>query len=170
MTLLPLLSAPPIIQVHVICAILAVVMGPPALVRRSRDRWHRGLGQVWVAAMAGTAVTSFFINEARIVGPFSAIHVLSVITLAGLWQGVSAARAGRIAEHRVVMLRLYTFAVLTAGTFTLLPGRRMSESLFPAAPWAGFIAVSVVAALGIWLVWRAGVGPWWGRGKAGQSE
>lgn len=153
-TLAPLMDAPPVIQVHVVCALLALVLGPLALMRRSRDRWHRLLGRVWVAVIAGTALTSFFINEARLVGPFSVIHVLSVITLAGLWQGVAAARAGRIAEHRVVMLRLYSFAILVAGTFTLMPGRRMSLTLFPEAPVAGFVAAAGMAALGGWLLWR----------------
>jgi len=155
MTLTPLLSASPVIQAHVICAILAIVLGPVALLRRSRDRWHRRLGQAWVAAMAGTALTSFFINEIRTIGPFSAIHILSVITLVSLWEGVAAARAGRIAEHRVAMLRLYTIAIAIAGVFTLMPGRRMSETLFATAPWTGFAGVAVVAALGMWLAWRS---------------
>lgn len=166
MTLAPILSASPVIQVHVICAILAVLLGPLALLRRSRDRWHRRLGQAWVAAMAGTALSSFWINEARMLGPFSVIHLLSVATLWGLWEGVAAARAGRIAQHRVIMLRLYGFAILVAGTFTLMPGRRMSETLFPGAPMAGFVAVAAVAALGLWLIWR---GPP-GGGKAMRSE
>lgn len=154
MTLSPLLSAPPVIQVHVICAILAVILGPLALLRRSRDRWHRWLGRAWVGAMAGTALSSFLINEGRMVGPFSPIHLLSVVTLVGLWQGVVAARAGRIADHRAAMLRLYSLAILVAGAFTLLPGRRMSESLFPSAPLAGFVGVAAIAALGLWLIWR----------------
>lgn len=160
MTLTPLLTAPPFIQVHVICAILAIVLGPAALLRRSRDRWHRQLGRAWVAAMAGTAMTSFFINEIRILGPFSMIHFLSVITLVSLWEGVAAARAGRIAEHRKVMLRLYTLAIAITGVFTLMPGRRMSETLFPFAPWAGFVGAAVVATVAMWLVWRrAGMVP-----------
>ncbi len=164
-TLAPLMAASPVIQAHVVCALLAFVLGPAALMRRSRDRWHKILGRMWVAAMAGTALSSLLINEARVVGPFSAIHVLSVITLVGLWQGVAAVRAGRIAEHRTAMLRIYGFAILVAGTFTVLPGRRMSETLFPAAPVAGFMAVAVLAGLGLWLIWRAPVG----RRKAVQS-
>jgi uncharacterized membrane protein len=159
MTLTPLLSASPVIQAHVICAILAIFLGPVALLRRSRDRWHRRLGQAWVVAMAGTALTSFFINEIRTVGPFSMIHILSVLTVWGLWQGVQAARARRIAEHRFQMLWLYTVAIAIAGVFTLMPGRRMSETLFPAAPWAGFAGVAVVAAVGMRLAWQSTAAP-----------
>ena len=64
-----------------ICALLTIVIGPMARLRRSRDIWHRRLGRAWVAAMAGTALTSLFIAEARILGPFSVIHLLSVLTL-----------------------------------------------------------------------------------------
>jgi uncharacterized membrane protein len=150
----PILSAPPVIQAHVALALAALVLGPPAIFRRSRDIWHRRLGQAWVAAMAGAALTSFFITEARSFGPFSLIHLLSVLTLWGLWEGVSHARAGRIALHRRVMLQVYAYGIGVAGVFTLLPGRRMSETLFPASPWAGFAVAAVVAALGLWAIWR----------------
>lgn len=152
--LAPLLAAPPIIQVHVVLALAAVLLGPAALLRRSRDAWHRRLGQAWVAAMAGTALSSFFITEIRSFGPFSMIHILSVLTLFGLWEGVGHARAGRIADHRRAMLTVFSGAVGIAGLFTLLPGRRMSETLFPAAPWAGFVATAVVVFAGLALAWK----------------
>lgn len=150
----PLLAAPPILQAHVALALLAILLGPAALLRRSRDLWHRRLGQAWVVAMAGTALTSFFITEIRTIGPFSIIHVLSVLTLIGLWEGVAHARAGRIAEHRRTMLTVFSGAVGVAGLFTLLPGRRMSETLFPAAPWLGFAGMAVLVGLGLLLAWR----------------
>ncbi|NJM83345.1 MAG: DUF2306 domain-containing protein [Tabrizicola sp.] len=154
MSLDPLLAAPAIIQAHVVLALLAVLLGPAALLRRSRDIWHRQLGRAWVAAMAGTALTSFFITENRTLGPFSLIHVLSILTLVGLWEGVAQARAGRIAEHRRTMLTVFSGAVGVAGLFTLLPGRRMSDALFSAAPWFGFAGMAILVATGLVLAWR----------------
>jgi len=151
MTLLPLLNAPLIVQLHVAAALAALVLGPMAILRRSRDIWHRRLGRIWVAAMATTALSSLAIHEARQIGPFSVIHLLSVFTLWQLWQAVRHARAGRIAAHRGAMLGLYVYAIGVAGLFTLLPGRRMSLALFPGAPWAGFAMLATVLAAG--LVW-----------------
>jgi len=147
----------------VICALLAIVIGPMAILRRSRDIWHRRLGRAWVAAMAGTSLTSLFIAEARTLGPFSVIHLLSVLTLWGLWEGVSHARAKRITLHRAAMLSLYTYAIGIEGLFTLLPGRRMSGVLFPDALWAGFVAAAALLTLGI----EASV--WFGRAKGSGS-
>lgn len=149
MTLAPLLDASAVTQVHVAAAILALLSGPVAFLRRSRDRWHRGAGRVWVGAMAVAALSSFLIHEGRMLGPFSPIHLLSVITLVGLWQGVAHARAGRRADHARQMRLLLVLALILPGLFTLLPGRRMSDALFPAAPETGF---AIVAALAVALV------------------
>lgn len=154
MTLSPLLNAPPIIQLHVVAVCLAVILGPLAMLRRSRDIWHKVLGRAWVLAMGLTALSSFFIAEARTLGPFSPIHILSVLTLVGLWQAVALARAGRIAEHRKAMLSLFTNAIGIAGLFTLLPGRRISDTLFPATPWAGFIGAALLLVAVMLWPWR----------------
>jgi uncharacterized membrane protein len=39
-----LIAAGPVITLHVVAAILAVLLGPMALYRRSRDIWHRVAG------------------------------------------------------------------------------------------------------------------------------
>ena len=144
MTLYPILSAPIIIQLHVVGAICAIVLGPMALFRQSRDIWHRRLGYAWVMAIGFTTASSFWISEAPVIGPFSPIHALSIFTIYGLWRGISAARAGQIAAHREYMQGLYFWAMGVAGVFTFLPGRRMNTVFFDMAPMAGFIAVSVV--------------------------
>ncbi len=156
MTLAPLLTAPPIIQLHVIAVILALILGPLAMLRRSRDIWHKLLGRGWVLAMAVTALSSFLITDIRLIGRFSPIHILSVLTLFSLWQGVAHARAGRIGLHRQTMLSLYTYAIGIAGVFTMLPGRRMSDVLFGAAPWTGFFGMAILLlAVIIWQRHRA---------------
>ena len=79
----PLSSASLAIQIHVICAVPALVLGPVALFRASRDIWHKVAGRVWALSMIGLAGSSLFIHEARMFGPFSPIHLLSVITFIG---------------------------------------------------------------------------------------
>ena len=93
MTIDPILAAPLIVQLHVISAVSAVVLGPIALFRRSRDIWHRCAGKLWVGAMFSTAATSFGISAFPVLGPFSPIHVLSLLTIFGLWQGIAATLA-----------------------------------------------------------------------------
>jgi uncharacterized membrane protein len=156
MTLAPLLDAPALIQLHVAAALLSVVLGPVAVRRRSRDILHRVVGRVWVVSMAITAGSSFWISENPMIGPFSVIHILSVITLFGLVGAVHAIRAGDVARHGAIMRALYAQALMLAGAFTFLPGRRMSEAVFPGTPWLGLAAMLAVAAAAVWLLWRDG--------------
>jgi len=79
--------APIAIQLHVIAALCAVIIGPMELLRRSRDRWHKNFGYAWVITMAVTALSSFAIKAEIGPGPISPIHLLSVFTLLGLWKG-----------------------------------------------------------------------------------
>jgi uncharacterized membrane protein len=156
MNLDPLFDAPAVIQPHVAAALLSVVLGPVTVLRRSRDILHRTAGRVWVAGMAITAGSSFWISEMPMIGPFSVIHVLSVVTLFGLVNAVRAIRAGDVARHWAIMRALYAQALTLAGAFTFLPGRRMSEAVFPGMPLPGLAVMLVVAAVAVLLLWRDG--------------
>ncbi|MEM1378768.1 MAG: DUF2306 domain-containing protein [Pseudomonadota bacterium] len=157
MNLIPLFNASPIIQLHVIAAILGLLLGAYVLFRPKGTRLHKVLGRVWVAAAAVTALSSFFIWEIRLVGLFRPIHLLSVLTLVSLVVGVRAAMQGRIRAHERYMKSLYVTAFVITGAFTLLPGRMMNEVL--ATPVmrdlsiAGFILAA--AALVIRWIWRS---------------
>ena len=151
MSLEPILSAPIVVQIHVCCAVSAAILGPIALLRRSRDLWHRRVGTLWVAAMFLTAVSSFAISDFPVFGRFSPIHLLSCLTFLGLWQGVVAARRRDIARHQREMRTLYFWAMGVAGLFTFLPERRMNRVFFDAAPQQGFAFAAVI--IGAGLVW-----------------
>ena len=153
MTIQPFLAAGPTIQLHVVAAVLAIVLGPIALARRSRDRWHKRAGYAWVLSMAALAASGLFIHGIRMVGPFSPIHLLSLLTLWQLWQGVREARAGKVAAHRNRMQAVYVLALMLTGAFTLSPGRLMSRILFPETPVVAFVVVLALAGLGCawWL-------------------
>ncbi|MHB2166278.1 DUF2306 domain-containing protein [Alsobacter sp. R-9] len=125
MTLAPLLSASPVIQGHAFAALGALALSAHQFLGRPGTPVHRAVGMVWVALMAATALSSFWIHDLRMLGPFSVIHLLSVFVLTQLVRGVLAARAGRIEEHRRTMRGLFLYGLVVAGLFTLLPGRIM---------------------------------------------
>lgn len=138
-------DAPLAVQIHAISAVIAIILGPFVIWRRRRDTLHRVLGYVWVTEMATVALSSFWIVEARIIGPFSPIHLLSLWTLYVLWHGVAHARAGRVREHQGEMKGLYIYGMGIAGGLTFLPGRRLNTMLFGEAELLGLIVIALIA-------------------------
>ncbi|MDF1726617.1 MAG: DUF2306 domain-containing protein [Sulfitobacter sp.] len=129
MTLDPLLTAGTAVQIHTALALFAVLLTIAIFAVRRGTPLHRGLGRLWVAMMAVVAISSFWINEFRMVGPFSPIHLISIFVLVQLYFAVRAARRGDIRQHRRTMKSMVFGALILAGGFTLLPGRRMFEVL-----------------------------------------
>ena len=132
------------VVIHLAAALLAVVLGPLALLRRSRDIWHKRAGYLWVTAMAVTAASSFWLDAVVVplAGGFGIIHLLSVWVFWVLWQGVQAARRGDVATHQAQLQGLYWQGLLVAGAFTLFPGRKINDVLFSARPDMGYIAIA----------------------------
>lgn len=143
----PLISASLQVQIHVVAAVLSILIGPLALLRRSRDRVHKILGYGWVSAMSVTVASSFLIWDLRIFGPFSPIHILSVFTAVGLYQGVRYAVRRQARAHQRTMQQLYFWALGVAGTLSFMPGRIMNQLVFEGWQTAGFILVLSAAAL-----------------------
>jgi|SRR5688572_317704 uncharacterized membrane protein len=125
MTLAPLLAATPVIQVHALAAMAAFVLGLVQFAAPKGTLPHRTIGWIWVALMATVAVSSFWIHELRIVGPFSPIHLLSIFTLVTLPLAVLAAHRHQVARHRRAMIAIFVGGLLVAGAFTFVPGRIM---------------------------------------------
>jgi uncharacterized membrane protein len=123
-------DASTIIKLHIIAAFFALFIGAGQMVMRKGTRPHRLVGKMWVFAMVVVALSSFFIHEIRVIGNFSPIHLLSIITLIWLVFGVQAARKKQIKRHQIIMNSIYFFALIVTGFFTLLPGRLMHEILF----------------------------------------
>lgn len=146
MTLTPLLNADPIVQLHVVTALLAMVLGPFIFFRRKGNRTHKTLGYIWVSTMIIAIGSSYFIHQIRLWGPFSPIHLLTVYSTWALAQSVYFARQGNIRAHRAAMKGLYTGSLLIAGTLTLLPGRTLNKVLFGANGESGFyLALGAIA-------------------------
>lgn len=147
MSISPLLSATPAIQVHVATALVAVVLLPLTLFRRRRDRLHKISGYIWVTAMLVTSVLSFWINGIRLIGPFSPIHVLSGLVIFNVIWAMVEVRRRNIARHEVILKGTAFWSLGVAGLFTLLPGRMMGQIIFGEAQVTGFVAVFTLATL-----------------------
>lgn len=148
MSLTPLIEAPLPVQIHALSAIAALILGAVVLLRRKGTPLHKTMGRVWVVLMLVAAGSSIFINEMQLIGPFSPIHIFSVMTFVWVAQGVRDIRRGNVAGHRSAMQALYFNALILAGAFTLLPGRRMHTVLFGAeAGWTpSLIAIGLAIA------------------------
>ena len=130
MSLAPLFAASPEIVVHALAAMEAFAVGFIQLVGRKGTRFHRALGWFWVGLMAVVAVSSVFVNTTCTYGPFSDIHLLTLLTLVALPMGVAAARQHRVVRHARIMIFLYLGALVIAGAFTFSPGRVMHDVAF----------------------------------------
>ncbi|MEO1191511.1 MAG: DUF2306 domain-containing protein [Pseudomonadota bacterium] len=130
MSLDPLFAAGPLVASHALAALLALVLGSFQLALTKGTTLHRASGYVWATALLWVAISSFWIHDIRLWGPFSPIHLLSILVLVTVPLSVWAARRGRLSEHRRGMILLYIFALIGAGIFTLLPGRVMHAVVF----------------------------------------
>jgi uncharacterized membrane protein len=128
----PLLDAAPQIPIHAFAAMAAFVLGVVQLAGPKGTLPHRALGWLWVALMAAVAISSFWIHQIRLLGPWSPIHALSIFTLVVLPLGVWRAHRHDVVGHRRIMVLIFTGALVIAGLFTLVPGRIMHSVLFGA--------------------------------------
>jgi uncharacterized membrane protein len=130
MTLAPLLNAKPVIQVHAFAAMAAFALGAIQLAAPKGTLPHRTIGWIWAVLMLAIVVSSFFIHELRLWGPFSPIHLLSIFTLTMLPLAVWRAHRHQVERHRNAMLGLFFGALVIAGAFTFVPGRIMYKVAF----------------------------------------
>ena len=125
MSLAPLLNASPAIQIHAFAAMAAFALGVVQLTAPKGTLPHRTIGWAWVVLMMMVCITSFWIHELRVWGPWSPIHLLSIFTLGALPFAVIHARRHNVIRHRKAMIGIFTGALVIAGIFTFWPGRIM---------------------------------------------
>ncbi len=125
MSLAPLAAAPAVIQLHVAAALAALAAGLVVMLMTKGTLRHRRAGWVFVAALGATALSSVFITGS---GHFSAIHLLTLLTVVSLPYAVLMRRRGNIPAHRQAMLGLFA-GLAIAGAFTLVPGRLMHQAV-----------------------------------------
>jgi uncharacterized membrane protein len=130
MSLAPLLNAESVIQIHAFAAIAAFGLGIVQLTAPKGTLRHRAIGWIWVVLLAMVALSSFFIHEIKLIGPFSPIHLLSIFTLVMLPLPLAHARRHEVQRHRKAMTSIFIGALVIAGAFTFLPGRIMHAVVF----------------------------------------
>ena len=104
--------------VHVLCGMLALLIGPFQFVRRLRRRFvrvHRVCGAVYVASATGLGVTGLILAPTAYtgLGASVAFTLLALATLFTTWTALRMVLAGRYAEHRRWMIR--SFSLIMAG-------------------------------------------------------
>lgn len=125
-----LLKADIIILLHTAFALSAALVGALQFVLKKGTSVHRYMGRFWVVFMGITALSSFLIHEIKMIGPFSLIHLLSVLMLYSLWEGMRYIQQGNVAKHKQTMIALYLYGIVLTGLLTLLPGRLMNSAVF----------------------------------------
>ncbi|HKS17850.1 MAG TPA: DUF2306 domain-containing protein [Bradyrhizobium sp.] len=130
MTLAPLLDAAPAIPLHAFAAMGAFVLGLVQFAAPKGTLPHRTIGWIWVGLMAVVAISSFWIHEIRLFGPWSPIHLLSIFTPIMLVLAVLYARRHNVRGHKLTMISIFCGALVIAGLFTFMPGRAMHAVVF----------------------------------------
>jgi uncharacterized membrane protein len=130
MSLAPLLDASPVIQVHAFAAFAAFGLGLVQFAAPKGTLPHRTIGWIWVVLLAVIAISSFWIHEIRMWGPFSPIHLISIFVLIMLPRAVWAAQRHRVPAHKKGMTGIFFGALVIAGAFTFWPGRIMHAVVF----------------------------------------
>ena len=130
MTLAPLLDAVPAIPLHAFAAMGAFVLGLVQFAAPKGTLPHRTIGWIWVGLMAVVAISSFWIHEIRLFGPWSPIHLLSIFTPIMLVLAVLYARRHNVRGHKLTMISIFCGALVIAGLFTFVPGRAMHAVVF----------------------------------------
>lgn len=152
MTLTAILTASPVIQLHIAAACLAIPLGPVALYMRPGRGAHKIIGYFWISSMAVLALSSFGIHGFALIGPFSPLHGLALLTLWSLWEGMRRARMGQVAAHRRVFRNLYWYGLMVAGLFNFLPGRIVNRTLFPQVPELGYVLIALGLTIALSLI------------------
>ena len=70
----PLIEDGPVVVLHTIAAIVALLFGLSQLLLRQGIRRHHLIGYTWVTLMMAAALSGFWVHELRLLGPFRPIH------------------------------------------------------------------------------------------------
>lgn len=150
------LDTDPVIQIHMLSAMVALFIGVFVFLRQKGTKLHVRLGKVWVTLMLIVSFTGLFIHEIRTWGLFSPIHVFSFVVPISLSLAIYHARKGRIADHKRGMVATFIGGNIIAGSFTFLPGR-LNHDIFLAGlidadiPRMSLVALSLLAGLTIFI-------------------
>ena len=142
-----------VLGVHVLCGMLAMIIGPFQFIQRIRRRFvrlHRGLGATYVAAATGLGLSGFVLAPTAYTGIVASLGFtfLDLAMLATTWTALRMVLAHRYADHRRWMIRSYSL-IFAAAMLRLL------SLIYFTLSGAGLVAFSFETAYaGIaWLCW-----------------
>jgi uncharacterized membrane protein len=125
MSLAPLLNAPLAIQLHAVAALGAFALGLVQFAAPKGTLPHRTVGFIWLALMLTVALSSFWIHEIRLWGPWSPIHLISIYVLIMIPVAIYFARRHNVRGHSRAVIGMFLGGLVIAGLFTFVPGRIM---------------------------------------------
>ncbi|UKA53140.1 DUF2306 domain-containing protein [Arthrobacter sp. FW305-BF8] len=131
---------------HVIAALFVLAIGPFQILRRRRDRIHRTMGHLWVAAMYYVCLSSFWIVSN---GHFSWLHGLSAFTIVTVTLGLVSAVRRNIPAHRGNMIGSYIGIAVAFGFAVSVPGRTIPRLLAEDLPTALYVAALVALSVAV---------------------
>jgi len=152
----PILTADPVIVVHIICGVTALIVGSIALDGKRRGAVHRAVGYFWVFSMLLLAGTSCFIAGLAVFGCFGPIHLLSPFAIWSVFEAMRQIYLGNSALHRRIMHNLYWYGLVIAGLVNCLPGR-MTNRVFLGDSQAnyGFAVIALgIICIFVWHTYR----------------
>lgn len=125
----PIISASPVIQIHLAASLLALGFGTVMWLRPKGTKSHKLTGRMFMVLMLLTAFSAIFIQEINR-GQYSFIHLFVPLTLIGVVQSLWAIKNRNIKKHIHHVKVLFFAALLIPGIFTMFPGRRLWAVFF----------------------------------------
>lgn len=117
------------IQIHIVAALTALVLGITMYTRRKGTPSHKVIGKLFLALMLITATSAIFIRYLND-GSFSWIHIFVPATFFAAWETVHYIRKGNLKGHKRAVSGLFFGALLIPGFLSFLPGRTMWVMVF----------------------------------------
>jgi uncharacterized membrane protein len=134
---------------HVVAALFVLTIGPVQILRRHRDRIHRTMGYLWVAAMYYVCFSSFWIVSD---GHFSWLHGLSAFTIVTVTLGLVSAIRRNIPSHRANMAGSYIGIAIAFIFAVTVPGRAIPDLLSGDPSSVAFVCSLVVLSTAVIFV------------------
>lgn len=117
------------IQIHLVAAIAALVLGCVMWLRPKGTPSHKLTGRGFMIFMILAAFSAIFIRQIND-GSFSFIHLFVPLTFFGAWQAIVRIRRKNLKGHLSAVRGLFFGALIIPGLFAFLPGRLMWAVFF----------------------------------------
>lgn len=117
------------IQIHLLAALTALVLGAVLMAVRKGQVFHRTAGWMWVGLVSLTAGSSIFITSLNR-GQWSLLHLFTAWTLIILPVGVFWAKRREVRRHRRAMMGLFYGGFALNLFIAFIPGRTLWSMVF----------------------------------------